>query len=563
MPFPPARGDDPITPGRSKLITKKHEVVIFSSTAIALYGYDQGMMSLINTNHSYLRTMAIARDSPIVGIIVSVYYLGCAVGAVLASYWADKKGRKPSISACLATSIVGNLFMFIAGIGPSGSSSWNGAAIALMISGRIILGLGVGGIDATIPVYSSELTKDKSRGRALAQEFQMNIFGLLLAFSINLGVTIALGKDNQWAWRIPIVLMQVFPILLISTISRLPESPRWFVSQDRDDDAMKALVDLFDESKAEETLNELRRAQKEESDEKVRYTDMLLPGGSQFHPTMLTIMGQINQALTGYGAVSVYGPQIFELLGFDVRSAELVTLGNYISYFLMMTLAWMTIDTMGRRKLMVWGSAGLSVSFALLAVLGGLALNSSNISVLAIEILGSITLFVATAIFGICWLATVWLIPTEIYPNGARALGSSVSVITWGLANFAITLLAPISTYCLLFYASYQPSRVLNSSSGELIVNSVFNNLTYWLFLVFAATNAFAGWWTWSYSPETGGRSFEANQEFFISASKDNSWVVKKVDGGKFLHLPRKEEGPESGKVARSEVTPLLAPLPL
>ncbi|KAI3334443.1 general substrate transporter [Ustulina deusta] len=531
MPFPPARGDDPTSPKKLSFLTKKHEIVIFSSTAIALYGYDQGMMSLINTNHSYLRTMEIANDSPIIGIIVSVYYLGCAAGAVLASYWADKEGRKASISVCLATTMFGNLLMFVAGMSPNGSNPWSGAAIVFMIAGRVILGLGVGGIDATIPVYSAELTRDKSRGRALAQEFQMNIFGLLGAFSINLGVTVTLGKDSQWAWRIPIVVMQAFPILLISTISRLPESPRWCVSQDRDHDAMKALTALFDEAKAKETLDELLQAQAEESERKIGYMDMILPRGSQFHPTMLTVMGQINQALTGYGAVSVYGPQIFELLGFGVRGAELVTLGNYISYFFMMTIAWITIDTLGRRKLMIWGSGGLSVCFALLAVFGGLSLDVAHVSVLAVEILGSTVLFVATAIFGICWLATVWLIPTEIYPNGARALGSSASVITWGIANFAITLLTPI----------------------------MFNNLKYWLFLVFAVTNAFAGWWTWSYSPETGGRSFEDNQEFFTSALEHNSWVVRKVDGGRFLCMPRKDADSDVGKVTESEVTPLLA----
>ncbi|KAJ8118165.1 hypothetical protein ONZ43_g4048 [Nemania bipapillata] len=371
MPFPPARGDDPTPTGHHKwsFLTKKHEIVIFSSTAIALYGYDQGMMSLINTNHSYLRTMAIAGDSPLVGIIVSVYYLGCTVGAVLASYWADRRGRKPSISACLATTMVGNLLMFIAGMGPNGSNPWNGAAIAFMMAGRITLGLGVGGIDATIPVYSAELTRVKSRGRSLAQAFQMNIFGLLIAFSINLGVTIALGKENQWAWRIPIIVMQVFPILLISTISRLPESPRWFVSQGRSDDAMEALAALFDQQKAHETLDDLVQAQEDGTSQRMGYLDMILPRGSQFHATMLTVMGQINQALTGYGAVSVYGPQIFELLGFNVRSAEFVTLGNYLSYFLMMTVAWVTIDAIGRRKLMIWGSAGLSISFALLMAL--------------------------------------------------------------------------------------------------------------------------------------------------------------------------------------------------
>ncbi|KAI1502015.1 general substrate transporter [Biscogniauxia marginata] len=529
MPFPPSRVDDPSS--RKPTLSKKHEIVMFSSTAIALYGYDQGMTSMINTNRSYLRTMQIAGDSPIVGIIVSIYYLGCAVGAVIASIWADRKGRKPSIFVCLATAIVGNLLMFVAGLSPNGSDPWGGAAMAFMMAGRVVLGLGVGGIDAVIPVYSSELSKDGARGRALAQEFQMNIFGLLMAFAINLGVTIALGKDSQWAWRIPIVVMQAYPILLISIMGRLPETPRWFISKERKGDARKALVDLHGEVKAEDMLDELHRAQQEESDEKISYIDMLWPSGKQFHPTMLTVMGQVNQALTGYGAVSVYGPQIFELLGFGVRNAEYVTLGNYISYFLMMTFAWMTIDVLGRRKLMVWGSGGLASCFALLTIFGGLSLDVSHVPVLAVEILGSITLFIATAIFGICWLATVWLIPTEIYPTGARAQGSSVSVILWGLCNFTITLITPI----------------------------MFNNLKYWLFLIFAATNAFAGWWTWQYSPETGGRSFEENQEFFISARSDGSWAVRKVDDGKFLYMPRKATGDaEGGKDRQTETAPLL-----
>lgn len=171
---------------------------------------------------------------------------------------------------------------------------------------------------------------------------------------------------------------------------------------------------------------------------------MLLPSGSQFHPSMVTVMGQVNQALTGYGAVSVYGPQIFELLGFSTRKAEFLTLGNYISYFLFMTFAWLSIDVLGRRKLMVWGSIGLASCFAILTVFGGLAQDVPSIPDLAVEIPGSITLFAATAIFGIGWLATVWLIPTEIYPSTARAQGSAISVIIWGLANFAVTLLAPV-----------------------------------------------------------------------------------------------------------------------
>jgi sugar porter (SP) family MFS transporter len=484
----------------------------------------QGMMSLINTNHNYLRTMQMKGESPVVGIIVSVYYLGCAVGSVLASWLADREGRKQSIFLCLATTTLGNLLMFISGLSMDGSSTWGGGAIGCMLAGRTVMGLGVGGIDAVVPVYSSELSSDEARGRALAQEFQMNIFGLLMAYGINLGVTLGLGKDNQWAWRIPIIVMQLFPILLMSSISRLPETPRWFMSKDRKDDAKKALQAVHGEKEAKSRFDLLEEAQNAESEKKVGYKDMLLPGGSQFHPTMITAMGQVNQALTGYGAVSVYGPQIFELLGFGVRKAEFLTLGNYISYFLMMTFAWLSIDVLGRRTLMVWGAAGLSTCFGLLTIFGALA-KIDEIPDLAVEIPGSIILYVATAIFGIGWLATVWLIPTEIYPSTARAQGSAVSVIIWGLANFAVTLLTPIG----------------------------FNNLKYWLFLVFAATNCFAGWWTWTYTPESGGRSFEENQEFFDSAQDDCSWVVRDVNEGKFETMPPKDEDGEG-----AERSPLL-----
>ena len=84
--------------------------------------------------------------------------------------------------------------MFISGLGmiPGGMP-----AMAVMFAGRIVMGLGVGGIDSVVPVYSSELSEDDSRGKALAQEFQANILGLNIAFAVNLAVTHTLGKSNE------------------------------------------------------------------------------------------------------------------------------------------------------------------------------------------------------------------------------------------------------------------------------------------------------------------------------------------------------------------------------
>lgn len=175
-----------------------------------------------------------------------------------------------------------------------------------------------------------------------------------------------------------------------------------------------------------------------------------------------------------------------------------------------MTIAWLLIDAVGRRKLLLGGSAVLTTSFLLLALCGALAMSSSSSSGPgAPAILGTIALFVATGAFGIGWLATVWLIPTEIYATTARAQAAAISVVVWGLANFAVTLLSPL----------------------------LFNNLTFWIFLIFAATNAFAGVWTWIYLPESGGRSFEDNQQFFDDAKEEGTWRVSKVAGGVYKRL--------------------------
>lgn len=123
-------------------------------------------------------------------------------------------------------------------------------------------------------------------------------------------------------------------------------------------------------------------------------------------------------------------------------------------------------------------------------------------------------------------LATIWEIPVEIYPTSARAQGAAVSVITWGLANFAVCLLTPV----------------------------MFTAMKYWIYLVFAGTNAFAGTWTYFYLPETGNRSFEENQSFFEQAKEIGSWRVSKVQNGEFKKMVWKTDE----EVVDAERVPLL-----
>ncbi|ORY76598.1 general substrate transporter [Protomyces lactucae-debilis] len=508
----------------------QRRVVIFSSLALALYGFDQGMLSLVNTNTDYLHTMGLAKESPMVGVIVSVYYLAAAVGALLASKVADTRGRKTAIYCSLILTTLGNLIMFTAGLGPLAKVS----PLATMIVGRVVLGLGIGGIDAVIPVYSSELAESGSRGKALAQEFQANIGGLNLAFALNLVLTQTLGKTNEWAWRVPIVSMQIFPLALLSVLHKLPESPRYLISNSEHEAAREALETIYGEDEAESKLKSLQKSADEEGDETIDYKHMLNPKDDAFHPTVITIMGQVNQALTGIGALSVYGPQLFELLGRSTQVAEYLTMGNYVLYFAAMTLAWVLIDKLGRRRLLISGAFTMAAGFLLLTVFAYLAKRYDTQALFSIlkhkkshsgksdnqetiqtgtSIAGIILLYAITSTFGITSLCPCFLIPSEIFPITARAQGSAISVVIWGISNFAVTLMTPI----------------------------LFNTITYGVFAVFAATNLFSALWTWLYLPESGGRSFEENQAFFKTASDEGSWRVKQVDK-QFLGMPRDDE---------------------
>jgi len=107
--------------------------------------------------------------------------------------------------------------------------------------------------------------------------------------------------------------MQLYPVVLLALVNRLPESPRFYAMNDREDDAKKSLESIYGEGDdTKKQLDELMDSAKDEGGS-TSYKEMLTPDNTLFHPSVVTVMGQINQALTGYGAVSVYGPQIFKV----------------------------------------------------------------------------------------------------------------------------------------------------------------------------------------------------------------------------------------------------------
>ena len=102
-----------------------------------------------------------------------------------------------------------------------------------------------------------------------------------MSFIINLTLTNTLGKEHEWAWRIPIIAMQLYPVSLLLLVFRLPETPRWYILHDQRDNARESISAVFGEDQADDTLKQLAEAhEREEKDEMPGYADMVRPSGS-------------------------------------------------------------------------------------------------------------------------------------------------------------------------------------------------------------------------------------------------------------------------------------------
>ena len=149
-----------------------YAILFLAGISIMFFGYDASVMSQVNTNPNYLKLMGAAggsdRDSATVGGIVSVWYGGFAIGAIMVGLYADKLGRLRTIQVgCLWAALGGALQ----------ASAQN---ITWMMFARVIGGIGCGHLNTVVPIWTSELADPHLRGAFVAVEFTLAILGSTL-----------------------------------------------------------------------------------------------------------------------------------------------------------------------------------------------------------------------------------------------------------------------------------------------------------------------------------------------------------------------------------------------
>lgn len=419
-------------------------VVAVATIGGFMFGYDSGV---INGTQDGLKS-AFDLDELGTGVNVGAILVGCAVGAFVAGRLADVIGRRTVMMIAAVLFVISALWAGFAG------SSLD------FILARFVGGLGVGAASVLAPAYISEVTPARIRGRLSSVQQVMIITGLTGAFLANyLLAQIAGGSTAEFwlgfpAWRW-MFWMQVIPAAIyFLTLLGIPESPRYLVVKGQDAKAEAVMAKLFNPGVARQKVEEIKATLNK--DHKPKFSDLLDKGGVR--PIVWAGIGlAVFQQLVGINVVFYYGAVLWQSVGFSESDALQINILSGTLSILACLLAIAVIDKIGRKPLLLVGSAGMAVTLAIMAwafstgsiVDGQMQLPPEN---------GQIALIAANAyvvFFNFSWGPVMWVMLGEMFPNQFRGSALAVAGLAQWAANFAISVSFPAMAASLGLVTTY------------------------------------------------------------------------------------------------------------
>ncbi|MDX3910753.1 MAG: sugar porter family MFS transporter [Sphingobium sp.] len=400
-----------------------------------MFGYDSGVIN--GTQEGLEHAFNLSKLGT--GFNVGAILIGCAVGAFLAGRLADLIGRR--------TVMMIAALLFVASALAAGAAT----SSLLFILARLIGGLGVGAASVLSPVYISEVTPAAIRGRLSSIQQIMIITGLTGAFVANYVLANSAGGSMAplwmdlpaWRWMF---WMQVIPAgIYFVALLFIPESPRYLMVRGREADARKVLTRLFGPMEADRKVTEIN-ATLAADHHRPKFSDLIDKTNGKVRPIVWTGIGlAMFQQLVGINIVFYYGAVLWQSVGFSENDALLINILSGSLSILACVATVFLIDKIGRKPLLLTGSAGMTVTLALVAICfstGSFVNGSLRLS----DQMGMIALIAANLyviFFNLSWGPVMWVMLGEMFPNQIRGSGLAIAGFAQWMANFLISLSFP------------------------------------------------------------------------------------------------------------------------
>ncbi|MFC9766101.1 sugar porter family MFS transporter [Rhodococcus jostii] len=385
-----------------------------------LFGYDTGVINgALEPLKEDLHLTSFTE-----GLVVSILIFGAAIGALVGGRMSDRFGRRHNILALAIIFMIGTIGCVL-------SPTWE--VLALF---RFVLGLAVGGASATVPVYLAEISPTERRGSVVSRNEVMIVVGQFAAFVIN-AVIFNIWGEHENVWRFMLLVAVIPAIFLFAGMLRMPESPRWLMSQDRHDEALAVLLQVRSPERARAELEEVRALAEEE---KLSQTGGAADLSVKWIRRLIFIgvgLGVFQQA-TGINSVMYYGTQLLGDAGFSSNAAIVANTLNGLFSVLGVLTGIALINRIDRRKMLIAGFT-LTTTFHVLVGLSAFLLPDGTLK--AYLILTFVVLFVFSMQGTIGPL--VWLMLSEIFPLKIRSFAIGVCIFALWIANAVVALLFP------------------------------------------------------------------------------------------------------------------------
>jgi sugar porter (SP) family MFS transporter len=392
-------------------LVRRHVAVGAAITALGglLFGYDTGVVSgaLLFIKKDFGGLSSFQQE-----LVTSLLLVGAVIGALAAGRVSDWIGRRYTV---LITALVFIVGVLLAAFTP---------AYPTLLVARIIIGLAVGSASMVVPLYIGEIVPPRVRGGLVSLNQLAITVGILGSYLIDYGLS---GTGN---WRLMFGLAAVPAAALFLGMLFQQESPHWLIRQGREDEARAVLRRVRHDSDIEAEIREVREVSQREGG----LRDLVSP---KVRPLLLVgVLLAVFQQITGINTVIYYAPTLLQGAGFGNSGALLANVVNGAVNVGMTIVAIWLLDRVGRRPLLLSGTAGMAVGMTITALsfLGGEHLTG------ALAIVAVLGLLIYTGSFAIGLGPVFWLLIAEIYPLKIRGAAMSVASMANWAANFVVTV---------------------------------------------------------------------------------------------------------------------------